>query len=136
MKIIFLFYICILMIFSGCSTANNQSDNVNIDEYIEYHSDIYASGKASYYADKFQGRKTASGEVFDQNKKTAAHRSLPFGTRLKITNIKNNKSVIVRVNDRGPYSKRILIDLSKSAFAAIGNTRSGIINVRIEKVGP
>jgi len=93
-----------------------------------------ATGLASYYADKFQGRKTASGERFDQNKKTAAHRTLPFGTMVKVTNTKNGKSVTVRINDRGPFVKGRIIDLSRSAFKRIGNPASGVIPVRLEIV--
>ena len=90
------------------------------------------SGLASYYADKYQGKKTASGERFDQQANTAAHRTLPFGTRVKVTNVRNGKSVTVRINDRGPFVKGRIIDLSRSAFAAIGDPRAGVISVRIE----
>ncbi|WP_318492834.1 septal ring lytic transglycosylase RlpA family protein [Photobacterium leiognathi] len=89
-------------------------------------------GKASYYADKYQGRKTASGQRYDKNKRTAAHRTLPFGTHVKVTNLANNKSVVVTINDRGPYSKGRIIDLSRSAFSAIGKTSSGILKVKVE----
>lgn len=89
------------------------------------------TGKASYYADKYQGRQTASGEVFDQNAKTAAHRSLPFGTMVKVTNTKNGKSVVVRINDRGPFVKGRIIDLSRSAFTAVGNPASGTVDVTV-----
>jgi rare lipoprotein A len=92
------------------------------------------SGQASYYADKFQSRSTASGEPYDKNALTGAHRKLPFGTRVRVTNTNNGKSVIVRINDRGPYSKKRIIDLSRSAFSAIGNTRAGILPVTIEVV--
>jgi rare lipoprotein A len=85
--------------------------------------------KASYYHDKFNGRKTASGEVFDNNKLTAAHRSLKFGTIVKVTNIKNSKSVEVRIIDRGPFVRGREIDLSKKAFNQIGSIKSGILEV-------
>jgi rare lipoprotein A len=87
---------------------------------------------ASYYADKFHGRKTASGKVFDMHKLTAAHKKLPFGTKLKVTNVSNGKSVIVEVNDRGPYVKGRELDLSKKAFSMIANTNRGFIIVDIE----
>jgi len=90
------------------------------------------SGKASYYADKFQGRKTASGEPYDKKALTGAHRSLPFGTRVRVTNTENGASVIVRINDRGPFSKGRIIDLSRAAFSSIGKTSAGILNVTIE----
>ncbi len=92
------------------------------------------SGKASFYAMKYQSRKTASGERFDQFSKTAAHKKLPFGTKVKVTNVKNGKSVVVKINDRGPFVKGRIIDLSRSAFEAIGNTDSGVIDVTIEVV--
>ena len=92
------------------------------------------SGKASYYANRFQGRKTASGERYDRAKMTAAHKKLPFGTNLKVTNVKNGKSVIVRVNDRGPFVKRRIIDLSRSAFKAISKLEAGVIDVKIQVV--
>ncbi len=89
-------------------------------------------GKASYYSDKFEGRKTASGEPYHANLKTAAHRTLPFGTMVKVTNLKNNKSVVVHINDRGPFSKGRIIDLSKSAMKAIDGINDGVIDVKIE----
>jgi len=91
-------------------------------------------GKASYYAMKFQFRKTASGERFNNYSNTAAHRELPFGTKVKVTNVKSRKSVIVKINDRGPFIKGRIIDLSRSAFSSIGNIDSGIINVEIEVI--
>lgn len=90
-------------------------------------------GKASYYGAKFHGRKTASGERFDQNKLTCAHGSLPFGCRLRVTNLRNNKSVEVKVNDRGAFHKHNrIIDLSKAAAKKIGMIRSGTADVKIE----
>lgn len=88
---------------------------------------------ASYYADKFHGRKTASGKLFDMNKLTAAHKKLPFGTIIKVTNEKNGKSVIVEINDRGPYVKGREIDLSRKAFFTIAGSReSGYIKATLE----
>ncbi len=92
------------------------------------------SGKASYYATKFQSKKTASGERYDKAKKTAAHRKLPFGTKVKVTNTKNGKSVIVRINDRGPFVKGRVIDLSGSAFKAIANFDDGVVEVKIKVI--
>jgi len=91
-------------------------------------------GKASYYAMKFQGAKTASGERFNQSAKTAAHRTLPFGTRVRVTNVRNQKSVTVRINDRGPFVRGRIIDLSQSAFKAIGNLDQGLLDVKVEVV--
>lgn len=89
---------------------------------------------ASFYHDKFNGRKTASGEVFDNTKLTAANRTLPFGTKLKVTNMKNGKSVVVKINDRGPFHSSRALDMTKAAFNAIGNSSSGTIPVEYEIV--
>lgn len=90
---------------------------------------------ASYYHDKFNGRKTASGEVFNNNKQTAAHKKLPFGTTLKVINRTNGKWVFVKVNDRGPFTKGREIDLSKKAFMDITDDKSkGLLKVDIEIV--
>lgn len=93
---------------------------------------VTQNGKASYYADKFQGRKTASGETFRQGRLTAAHRTLPFGTKVKVTNIANGKSVKVRINDRGPFVEGRVIDLSKKAAKRIGMVNTGVANVEIK----
>jgi rare lipoprotein A len=90
---------------------------------------------ASYYHDKFNGKKTASGKRFDNSKLTAAHRKFPFGTKLKVTNEANGKSVIVEVTDRGPFARGREIDLSKKAFMDItSNKRSGAVIVKIEEL--
>lgn len=90
---------------------------------------------ASYYHDKFNGRRTASGKKFDNSKYTAAHRKFPFGTKLKITNEINGKSVIVEVTDRGPFSKGREIDLTRKAFMEIAaNKGSGAQKVTIEVI--
>ena len=90
---------------------------------------------ASYYANKFNGNKTTSGVRFDNNKYTAAHKKLPFGTKVKVTNQTNGKSVIVEVNDRGPFVKSREIDLSKRAFMEIAqNKGAGVMMVTIEVI--
>ena len=89
-----------------------------------------AIGKATWYGPKFHGKSTASGERFDMYKLTAAHRTLPFGTKVRVTNLKNNKSVIVRVNDRGPWgNKNLIIDLSRAAARKIDSERDGVVPV-------
>jgi rare lipoprotein A len=90
------------------------------------------TGTASYYNDKHHGKKTASGEIYHNAKFTAAHRTLPFGTEVKVTNLSNGKSVTVRINDRGPYAKGRLIDISKIAAQEIGIIQMGIAKVSIE----
>ena len=89
-------------------------------------------GLASWYGPGFHGRQSASGERFNQNAMTAAHRSLPFGTRVRVTNLNNGRQVVVRINDRGPYSGRRVIDLSAGAADQIGLTHAGVGQVRIE----
>ncbi|MGL4766935.1 MAG: septal ring lytic transglycosylase RlpA family protein [Formosimonas sp.] len=92
------------------------------------------SGVASYYGPGFHGRRTANGETFNMNAMTAAHRTLPFGTKLKVTNLNNGQSAIVRVNDRGPYVGGRVIDLSVAAAKQIGSTSSGTARVKLEVV--
>lgn len=100
-------------------------------------STMATTGVASYYHNKFNGRKTASGEVFSNNKLTAAHRTYPFGTYLKVTNVVNRKSVVVKVNDRGPFTKGKELDLSRKAFMDItDNPNKGNLQVNIEVVTP
>jgi|GEM_PF-2935554 len=89
-------------------------------------------GVASYYGKRFHNRKTASGEIFDMRELTAAHKYLPFGTQLKVTNLKNGKEVWVRINDRLPQSSKRVIDLSRGAAEALDMVRDGITKVRIE----
>ena len=127
-RIISMAVLCALIFLSilECSSVPAKSDS-NWVGYTE-------SGKASYYAMKFQSQKTASGELYDKAKKTAAHRKLPFGTKVKVTNIKNSKSVIVKINDRGPFVKDRIVDLSGSAFSRIANFDAGVIEVKIEVI--
>ena len=89
-------------------------------------------GRASFYANQFHGHKTANGETFNMDKLTAAHPSLPFGTWVRVTNLRNGKDVIVRINDRGPFVKGRIIDLSTSAAKEIGLIKSGTARVKLE----
>jgi rare lipoprotein A len=120
--------LCVLIFFTlvECSSVSETRDS-NWVGYTE-------SGKASYYATKFQSRKTASGELYDSTKKTAAHKKLPFGSKVRVTNTKNSKSVIVKINDRGPFVKSRIVDLSSSAFSRIANLDTGVIEVKIEVI--
>lgn len=90
------------------------------------------SGKASYYARVHHGQRTANGETHDENALVAAHRSLPFGTRVRVTNEQNGKQVVVRINDRGPFRRGRIIDLSRAAAAQLDMLQSGVARVRIE----
>lgn len=113
-----------LNLMAGCSTAQSgtEADWVGFTE----------TGKASYYADALQNRQTASGEIYKHELLTAAHKEIPLGSTVKVTNIKNGKSVVVEINDRGPFAKGRIIDLSKSAFRSIGRPSLGLITVKIE----
>lgn len=93
-----------------------------------------AEGIAAYYSNVFQGRTTASGDRYDKNALTAAHNTYPFGTRLKVTNLENNKSVIVLINDRGPTTKGRIIDLSRRAAEELGFIRAGLTRVKLEVI--
>jgi rare lipoprotein A len=90
------------------------------------------TGRGSWYGEPHHGRKTASGEVYDMNALTAAHRDLPLGTRVRVTNVGNGRSVVVRINDRGPYVGGRVIDLSRAAAREIGALGAGVFSVRLE----
>jgi len=91
-------------------------------------------GMASFYAHDFHGKKTANGEIFNMRAKTAAHRSFPFNTKVRVTNLSNNKSVIVRVNDRGPFKLERIMDLSMGAAEELDMIKSGTAKVRLEVI--
>ena len=120
------------------STAWNASaDSTNIQRKAETQpSSVFQQSIASYYAHWHQGRATANGESFDMNQLTAAHRSLPFGTRVKVTRLDNKRSVTVRINDRGPYVRGRAIDLSLAAARKLDIVESGLTRVRIEIITP
>lgn len=92
------------------------------------------TGKASFYADKFEGKPTASGEKYKHSKLTGAHKTLPFGTKVKVTNLANNETVEVVINDRGPYVDGRVIDLSKSAAEKLGYVNKGLADVKVEVI--
>lgn len=92
-------------------------------------------GVASFYANKFSGRKTANGEIFNQQKFTAAHNSLPLGTYIKVTNLRNGKTVVVKVNDRLHHRNKRLVDLTYAAAKKLGFVKSGVTKVKVEVLG-
>ena len=112
---------CALLLLAGCAST----------EIVDPHG-YDKSGTASYYGAKHHGKRTASGERFNKNGLTAAHRQLPFGTRVKVTNLNNNKSCVVRINDRGPHTRGRLIDVSHEAAEQLGMLRSGTARVRVQ----
>ena len=121
--------IIIFVVLSGFLFVGSCSVSKNKNEFAKY--EFYQKGEASWYGPGFNGKKTASGEIFDMNKFTAAHRKLPFGTKVKVMNLNNNKSVVVRINDRGPYKKDRIIDLSRKAAIQIGLIKDGLAPVKI-----
>ena len=126
--------ILILIILLACGSSNslrNQYHENKSKHRIEQNGKVIR-GVASYYAEKFHGRLTANGETFDMNALTCAHKKLPFNTKLKVTYLKTKKSVIVRVNDRGPFKKNRILDLSKEAAKVIGLFEDGVGEVLIE----
>lgn len=122
--------------FQSCGSSKKTNSSKQTTATVNLKTKKYKKNViASYYHDKFNGRKTASGEVFNNKKQTAAHKKLPFGTTLKVTNRANGKWVLVIVNDRGPFSKGREIDLSKKAFMDItDNPSKGTLTVDIEIV--
>lgn len=95
-----------------------------------------AIGHASFYADKFIGRRTANGEIFSQNKLTCAHNTYPLGSKVRVTNLKNGKTVVLKVNDRLHHRNPRLVDLTKAGAAKLGFQRSGIVKVKVELITP
>jgi rare lipoprotein A len=96
---------------------------------------FFQQGKASYYSDKFHGRKTANGELYDKSALTAAHPHLAFGSQVEVIHAKTKKKVVVRVNDRGPFGRGRIIDLSRAAAEQLGIVREGVAEVQIRLVG-
>lgn len=140
MKINYLL-LCVLVIilFSACApskrfTSDREFQNESESQLDSKNLEFIEQGVASYYADKYHGKKTASGEIYNMNDMTAAHPSLPFGIFLLVKNIKNNKSVIVRVNDRMPDFKNRIIDLSLAAAKKLDMISEGTVEVKIYRV--
>ena len=132
---LFVACLCILIACSGCSGSTHRkgynrtavhSARTQKKAQIGYT----FSGDASFYGKGFDGKKTASGEIFDKDDFTCAHRSLPFGTKLKVVRVKTGASVVVRVNDRGPFSKKRVLDLSEAAGKKLGLDKAGHAQVK------
>ena len=117
------FLLLSLLLSTGCATTGGPKSVPEGEPVV---------GTASYYAARFHGRKTASGKIYDENQLTAAHRTLPFGTRVRVTNIKNDRSVVVTINDRGPFNRRRVIDLSRHAAEVLGFVEAGTARVALE----
>lgn len=130
------FSLLIVSIITSCSSiirfSSLESNSSGINKSKREVIGKSFKGFASYYGNEFNGRKTASGEIFDNNKMTAAHQTLPFGTLVRVTNLKNKLSVIVVINDRGPFVDGRIIDLSYAAARQIDMVKDGIVEVEIE----
>ncbi|MBA3818159.1 MAG: septal ring lytic transglycosylase RlpA family protein [Deltaproteobacteria bacterium] len=116
----------------GCGAPPKQSKPKRVG-VSEPTSDVQR-GKASWYGGSFHGGPTASGERYDKRTMTAAHRTLPFGTRVRVTNLKNGRTVTVRINNRGPYSKGRIIDLSEAAAERLGMIDAGVVPCTVERL--
>jgi rare lipoprotein A len=124
------FWILGLMLAVGCSHAMHSKKQTSPRTHTP------EIGEASYYGSRLEGRRTANGEIYRPNLFTCAHRSLPWGTQLRITNLENGKSVAVRVNDRGPFVRGRIVDLSQAAARKLGILKSGHAKVRIQQMSP
>jgi rare lipoprotein A len=120
-------FLVFVVFLHGCARLARYEPHPELTGYKE-------TGMASYYARKFQHRKTASGERLNINSMTAAHKTLPFGTKVLVKNLKNGKSVTVRINDRGPFVKGRIIDLTRAAYSRIASLNKGLARVEIRVV--
>lgn len=118
-----------MLAFTACATSAREAGRSGTPTAL--YSQV---GVASWYGGKFHGRKTASGEIYDQNRMTAAHRTLPFGTKVEVTNLRNGRSVVVTINDRGPFIKGRIIDVSRRAAGKLGFRNQGITRVRVRAI--
>ena len=124
-----------LLILQGTGTAHAQKSTRHFRSHSDKKTPKIQYGIASYYNNKFQGRKTSTGEKYDLNKMTAAHNGLPMNTWIKVTNLRNHRSVIVRINDRLHYKNTRLVDLSRSAAVKLGYIGRGLTKVKVEVLG-
>jgi rare lipoprotein A len=133
--IIFILFFCFIIFIFSCSSTKKISESTSQssskNDYTDEEETIYELGLASYYSSIFEGRATASGEIYAGSELTAAHKRLPFGTIVKVRNLKNNKIVTVRINDRGPTKADRVIDLSYKAAEILDMIKDGIVKVEI-----
>jgi rare lipoprotein A len=122
----------LLLLVAGCATARGVSTGVRAAS----PEGVVETGQASWYGGQHQGRRTASGEIFDMHDLTAAHRTLPFGARVRVVNLDNGRTVEVRINDRGPHVAGRVIDLSREAARRLGMIGRGVVTVRLTVLAP
>ncbi|MBZ0182007.1 MAG: septal ring lytic transglycosylase RlpA family protein [Melioribacteraceae bacterium] len=146
MKIKLLYIFITALLFSGCASSvrftaekdsvpnhtEHKSPETNYDEFNNYEAIESVTGIASFYASKFHGRQTANGEIYNMYNLTAAHENYPFGTIIKVTNLNNNKSATIRINDRMPFHPQRIIDLSYGTALELDMIKDGIVNVRLD----
>lgn len=125
--------LCFTLVFNTPSSAQKKAAPKTKSSRFTSKRVIY--GLASFYADRFNGRRTANGEIFSQRKLTCACNMLPFGTWVKVTNVRNGKWVVIKVNDRLHTRLRRLVDLSKAAARKLGSMTSGLVRVKLEVIG-
>lgn len=136
-------FLAFLLLLSGCTSTVRIHDNdsppekevqPNYDPSASFDLKVVSSfnGKATYYADSFQNKQTASGELYKKSKYTAAHKDLPFNTLVRVTNLKNGKSVVVKINDRGPFGRDREIDLSYIAAKSLDMLNDGVVDVKVD----
>ncbi len=152
MNRLFFFYLVIVLLLSSCARERHyirvpptEETEGGISEFYEMNGTRYyplpdsigfvETGKASWYGEAFHGRPTSSGEIFNMHKNTAAHKTLPIGTYVRVINLGNNRSTVVRINDRGPFVKGRIIDLSYGAAKEIHMEGTGLANVKIIALG-
>ena len=140
-SIITVIVVCVCFLFSCSSSPRYKRGGLSVrpssksykkKSHVSDSKKHALKGVASYYGPGFHGKKTANGELFNMNDLTAAHKTLPFNTKVKVTNLENKKSVIVRINDRGPFKKGRIIDLSLGAAKKIGLIQAGSAKVKLE----
>jgi rare lipoprotein A len=132
MQLKFLFFIFIITVFGSSVSAQ---DSTKLSDTKKGKEAAIQYGVASYYSNNFQGKKTSSGELFSQKKLTAAHNSLPLGTYIRVTNLKNGKTVVAKVNDRLHHRNKRLVDLSYAGAQKLGYVKSGLTRVKVEVLG-
>lgn len=123
-----------LTVIPACAASGGGYGPVGMGPGGSHSSSSQTVGTASFYHRSFEGRRTASGERYDRRRLTAAHRTLPFGSRVRVTNLENGLSVVVEVNDRGPFRKGRVIDVSEEAARELGFYRAGTARVRVEEL--
>lgn len=127
-------FAALLPLVDGCATTGVGVGGPSPASMSHTMRGLVEEGEASYYSSEFNGRRMAGGQIYDEDRLIAAHRTLPFGTRVRVTNMANGRSVVVTIQDRGPSIKKRLIDLSERAARDLGFLREGVTRVRLEVI--